>query len=486
MTFWDGVKWRPEPPRAEQRSHQWRDAAATIVMIVGLAAIAIPLSHSSAAGATINLDPAGAAVGSKVSVGGRNFPAKVTIQIGVDGLADGMPRVQTSGSGTFKASFLVPQIPTGVHVVSAVITLPGEQALGLRSGTVLATVTLTVTEPPPTPAPSLAAAPPVTPTPMGTPAETALPSVATPAPRPPSTPAAASTIPAISPEATPSAPSIVAETPAPEGWTATRLASPTRTEIRDGAGNFIAEFTDGARTVSLTGPVRTWREPGVSASVTTNRWVRLMPAQYGGEFGLPERTWLATKLADTSPDLLAIAFQYVAQAPAIQWNGLRIAGDADYGPQLADGSRPAGSDFNDYLGIAWTYGSIVDPPEGAEFGSLDCSGYTRMVFGYRTGVPMALTPNGSGLPRRSRDQAGYGVAVAAPQVGDLVFFDASADDGSDIDHVGIYLGLDSGGRRRFISSRRQANGPTMGDVGGASLLEGGGYWAAAFRTARRV
>ena len=98
----------------------------------------------------------------------------------------------------------------------------------------------------------------------------------------------------------------------------------------------------------------------------------------------------------------------------------------------------------------------------------------------------AWAPNGVGLPRRARYQAGYGVSIPVPQVGDLVFFDASTDDGAAIDHVGIYLGVDSAGHRRFISSRKKANGPTMGDVGGASIIDGGGYWAAAFRAVRRI
>ena len=71
-------------------------------------------------------------------------------------------------------------------------------------------------------------------------------------------------------------------------------------------------------------------------------------------------------------------------------------------------------------------------------------------------------------------------------VGDLVFFDADPDDGPALDHVGMYLGRDSAGHRRFISSRKGANGPTMGDVKGASILDGTGLYARAFRSARRL
>nr|MBA2556149.1 hypothetical protein [Chloroflexota bacterium] len=53
-------------------------------------------------------------------------------------------------------------------------------------------------------------------------------------------------------------------------------------------------------------------------------------------------------------------------------------------------------------------------------------------------------------------------------------------DGRAIDHDGIYVGLDGAGHARFVSSRRTADGPTIGDAGGASVLDGSGYWAEAF------
>jgi cell wall-associated NlpC family hydrolase len=72
------------------------------------------------------------------------------------------------------------------------------------------------------------------------------------------------------------------------------------------------------------------------------------------------------------------------------------------------------------------------------------------------------------------------------QAGDLVFFDADPEDGAAIDHVGMYLGRDERGHRRFISSRKGANGPTLGDVRGASILDGPGLYAKGFRSARRL
>jgi hypothetical protein len=72
------------------------------------------------------------------------------------------------------------------------------------------------------------------------------------------------------------------------------------------------------------------------------------------------------------------------------------------------------------------------------------------------------------------------------QTGDLVFFDADPSDDPAIDHVGMFLGRDEAGRSRFISSRKSPNGPTLGDVHGASLLDGTGLYARSFRSARRL
>jgi cell wall-associated NlpC family hydrolase len=70
--------------------------------------------------------------------------------------------------------------------------------------------------------------------------------------------------------------------------------------------------------------------------------------------------------------------------------------------------------------------------------------------------------------------------------GDLVFFDVSTDDGTRIDHVGMYLGVDAGGNQRFISSRKSINGPTLGDYRGTSILNGTGLYASSFRAIRRL
>ncbi len=111
---------------------------------------------------------------------------------------------------------------------------------------------------------------------------------------------------------------------------------------------------------------------------------------------------------------------------------------------------------------------------------------------------MSLDPATGTLPRVADDQlnSGPGQLIVGDdgsqltsfdmlRPGDLVFFDASNRDGRDLDHDGIYVGLDGAGHARFVSSRRKADGPTTGDAGGASILDGSGYWAEAFRAIRR-
>lgn len=291
--------------------------------------------------------------------------------------------------------------------------------------------------------------------------------------------------------------SLYIEVPAAPRYQFIRLSNPERTIVSDATGIWLATFTDGAYTVTLAGPSRTFSESTAAYPVMTTSWVRVLPAPFNGQV---DEAWLTQALADTSPDVLQLAMQYIENASSIyDPTGVKIAGDADYGPLQADGTRQEGSDFNDYLGIAWNYTSTVDGPEPEQINSLDCSGFVRMVLGYRSGLPLTLKPDGSSIPRRSfqmLDSAPGLVTITntGTQVtefsrlsaGDLVFFDASTDDGDQIDHVGLYLGQDTDGHYRFISSRKKVNGPTLGDYGGKSLLDGTGLYAKSFRAARRL
>jgi hypothetical protein len=97
-------------------------------------------------------------------------------------------------------------------------------------------------------------------------------------------------------------------------------------------------------------------------------------------------------LYTTAPDALAIAMQYIDGA----------ADDADYGSLLADGSREEGADYNDYLGQPVVYDGQVEQPEARQLGAMDCSGFVRMVWGYRLGLSLAKAEsNSASLPRRA-------------------------------------------------------------------------------------
>src|SRR4051812_24538521 len=127
--------------------------------------------------------------------------------------------------------------------------------------------------------------------------------------------------------------------PAPgpsEPITFTRAAGPDRTLARDSAGRTLATFTDGARTVVLTGPKRVFTEPkNTDASVTGTAWVRLAPREWTADAADADwvRPWLAAELADTSPDVLAVSMQYLTGTDDHKdAKGVRFAGDASFGP----------------------------------------------------------------------------------------------------------------------------------------------------------
>ena len=291
------------------------------------------------------------------------------------------------------------------------------------------------------------------------------------------------------------------------GYTYQRSSNPNRTEIMDSSGQPVATMTDGARTANIHGPLRTFEEPSFTdAKIETHTWVRLAPQAWraGAEQEKWFVDWLAAARKDRSPDVLAIAFEYTAEAPVKKDNqGQQYSGDASFGPP--DPADPDGrqerSDFYDYLSLPWSFpDGKSEMPSAERKLALDCSGFLRMVYGHRLGYPLRGTnPPGEGLPRRAFAMAEFGPGVQLmPNTGqrarridrllpgDLVFFNAQPVPNRQIDHSGIYLGLDDGGHHRFISSRSQTDGPTMGDVSGAPLLDGIGYWPDRWLTARRI
>lgn len=284
------------------------------------------------------------------------------------------------------------------------------------------------------------------------------------------------------------------------------LRDPQRLELRTPGGRWLATLTHGARSVVCSGPARSFSESGVR--VKHALWVRALPQPFAGAV---DTAWLARALAANArrqADLLMLSMQYIDGAPALRAGGLQIAGDAAYGPRVA-GKRQEGSDFNDYLGVDWRYpDGRIDAAEPRQLRCLDCSGLVRMIWGFRRHapndaavMPLALAASGDGkaLPRRAVQMAARAPGVLIERnrgvqlhdlsrlaVGDRVFFDADTDDGTRIDHVGFYLGVDSDGHYRFLSSRKGANGPTLADVRGKSILDGNGLYARSLRAVRRL
>jgi hypothetical protein len=297
-----------------------------------------------------------------------------------------------------------------------------------------------------------------------------------------------------------------AATPAASGLRYLRVTEPDRTQVLDENGETVAIMTDGSRTVHLAGPKRTFAEPRFTkAKLHTDFWVRLAPRQWraGAETEKWFVDWFARARQDRSPDVLAVAREYTYLGkPKKDREGRQYSGDAAFGP-LSDtdpDGRAENSDFYDYLGVSWTFPDKQEKPHPDHILSLDCSGFVRMVYGYRLRYPLLGTNNkGPGLPRRATAMASVGPGtLLMPNTGkrareldrllpgDLLFFNAGPVQGANIEHSGIYLGVDDRGHHRFISSRTTANGPTMGDLGGESILDGTGYWALRWRTARRL
>src|SRR5262245_29421568 len=107
----------------------------------------------------------------------------------------------------------------------------------------------------------------------------------------------------------------------------------------------MATFTPRCYTVTLSGPERTFSETfradGVThrVSVTHSKWVRAAPGPIDDRI---DERWLSHALDANpvgTPDVLAIAMQYVKGASPLMEGDLQIAGDASYGPLSADGKR---------------------------------------------------------------------------------------------------------------------------------------------------
>lgn len=291
----------------------------------------------------------------------------------------------------------------------------------------------------------------------------------------------------------------------PGTWTFS-IAEPTFPTGRIGVRGFAATGSTVLPTKVLLDQVTldsgVWAHP---PTVTHSTWVRTLDVPFDGTWTDDVAMQITAWAQDTSDDALAHAMKFITGAPVITGPDGWQVGQANYGPMAADGTRIEFSDWNDYLGFGWTYpdGEVRTFPHGSitVSGCMDCSGFIRTVYGRLMGLPMTFDQDFDGLniPRRSMDigPSGPGILVASAtgavpsltglQVGDIVSFDADSGEAvsGQLDHTGIYLGTDSGGNPRFISSRKTANGPTMSDLGGNSTLNGTGTYATRLRSIRR-
>ncbi|UQI46000.1 C40 family peptidase [Streptomyces sp. HU2014] len=256
----------------------------------------------------------------------------------------------------------------------------------------------------------------------------------------------------------------------------------------------------------------TWETP---PSVTHRDWVRLLDAPFDGEWTPAVEATVRGWAGSMAPDVFSYAAMFLPGAPRVRGGDARVAGadvlgEAGYGKPDSQGLLPVGADFHDYMERPWTFPDATKRPEEGQRGHLDCSGYVRMVYGFHMGVGMVAgkDPAKKALPRKSGAMVDFapGVRVAqraegggsAPdlgqlQPGDLLLFDVNDREGDPVDpdayavdHVAVYLGPDQAGQRRFLSSRKSADGPTMADVSGASTLESPGIYADSLHTVHRV
>ena len=125
---------------------------------------------------------------------------------------------------------------------------------------------------------------------------------------------------------------------------------------------------------------------------------------------------------------------------------------SDWGSSSGTASEAAVvAEAQKYIGVPYLWGG-TDPSTG-----LDCSGFTRLVFGNL----------GIDLPRVSSQQATAGRPVASlvdARAGDLVFFDHSSDRAG-IDHVGIYIG-----NGKMIAAPQPGESVKIQDVGTPAVI----------------
>ena len=152
-------------------------------------------------------------------------------------------------------------------------------------------------------------------------------------------------------------------------------------------------------------------------------------------------------------------FVYAAPATSGNWAGAAAAagltgtsgGSASASAAATASEGAVVAEAQKYLGVPYLWGG-TDPTKG-----LDCSGFTKLVFGNL----------GIDLPRTSSQQATSGRAVASlaeARPGDLVFFDHSSSRAG-VDHVGIYLG-----NGKMMAAPQAGESVKVQDVGSPTVI----------------
>jgi hypothetical protein len=267
-----------------------------------------------------------------------------------------------------------------------------------------------------------------------------------------------------------------------------------RTIVYDLDHKKIATLTEGARMVVFEGKARTFTEPdNTKAQVISNTYVRIAPKAWftGAHTEKWFYMWFFKMLTTKDDDILGIAMQYLDGTPIKRdKDDVPYAGDAGFG-LVRTSDTVDGADFYDYLGIPWKWqDGTVSRPSSRWYRKVDCSGYLRLVYGYRGGIEtFRENTYVDGLPRTA-----FAMATLAPSVliakgstpskspsdsdlvhllpGDAVFF-ALHKDPDFISHSGVYMGDDTRGHMRFVSSRTSINGPTFGDFTTKSIFDEG-------------
>lgn len=200
----------------------------------------------------------------------------------------------------------------------------------------------------------------------------------------------------------------------------------------------------------------------------------LLPAVLSAQISIPVRigrvpvhaTIGATGITVGSRGVYA-RIPYPATRTASRTSGGASSGGGGRVATRASATRVAAnvlSTADDYQGVRYTWGG-----ESASAG-FDCSGFTQFVF----------SEHGVRIPRTSREQSrvgdGVSLSVSALMPGDLMFFDASGNDGV-VDHVGIYAG-----DNRMIHSSSSGDGVRYDNL----TTQRGQFFVSRMVAARRV